>query len=397
MFPTPGQTQSATQGIVFGIGTLTSGPTAQVLPTVENTICQPPIITATRCNNVSAAGITRFEKEKVVYNWTVLGVKNWPEDTNGIASTSFRHPNASEWCMVLSKKNNDLRLCFWLKVSKEPVKATLRATLYLGGGEKREVYPPLNCTLKVGDKSLPKTIGDTFPITNGDRDLGDCLTFQCEVEIMCIVWDEMPSAIAPESQPGLARDFGSLLESQDFADFILHAGDVQLKAHKAVLSARSPVFSRMLQQNMKEAKENYVYIEGVEPDVVAEALRYMYTGRAPSLHDMAQGLLVFADRYDLRELKSQCELELARRLTVENAATYAVFAVVNSCDALQKASVAFIRRHIEGVMGTAGWKEALHSDPASVEKISQLIAAGAQSTSNGDSAKKNATGRNHTV
>ncbi|XP_049943693.1 speckle-type POZ protein-like isoform X1 [Schistocerca serialis cubense] len=392
MFPLA-QSPQFPQAHSFGNASLTPTSTVPLSPVVEGTICQPPMITASRCNNVSAAGITRFEKEKVVYTWTVTGIKNWPEDVSSIASTSFRHPNSSEWCMVLSKKGNELHLCFWLKVSKEPAKANLKATLSLGGDEKREVYPPLYCTLKGGEKSAPKSISDTFPITDGYRNVGDRLTFECEVEIMCIVWDELPSASALETEPGLARDFGNLLESQDFSDFILQAGDVKFKAHKAVLSTRSPVFARMLQQDMKEAQENCVYIEGVEPGVVAEALRYMYTARAPALRDMARGLLVFADRYDLCELKSQCEVELARRLTIDNAANSAVFAVVNSCDALLKASVAFIKRHIEEVMGTTGWKDALHSDPDSVEKISQLIAAGSQSKSDDDSAKKNVIGK----
>ncbi|XP_047099362.1 speckle-type POZ protein-like A [Schistocerca piceifrons] len=249
-----------------------------VLPVEGGEVYPPPMLPKRKSNNVSAAGITRFEKQKLVYTWTVSG------------------------------------------------------------------------------------------------NVGDSLIFECEVEIVCVVWDDFPSLPAPETQPVLARDFANLLESQDFADFILHAGDVRIKAHKAVLAARSPVFARMLQQNTKEAQENYVNILGAEPEVVAEALRYMYSGHALALRDMAQGLLVFADRYDLRELKNQCEVELARRLTVDNAVTYAILAVVNSCYVLQKASVDFIRRHLWEVMGTTAWNEAIHSDPASLEKISQLIA-----------------------
>ncbi|XP_049840978.1 speckle-type POZ protein-like A [Schistocerca gregaria] len=225
---------------------------------------------------------------------------------------------------------------------KEPVKANLKAALSLRGGEKREVYPSLCCTLTEGEKSPPKSVGEAFPAIDDYRNFDDSLIFECEVEIVCVVWDDFPSLSAPETQPILARDFANLLESQDFADFILHAGGVRIKAHKVVLDARSPVFTRMLQRNTKEAQENYVNIEGAEPEVVAEALRYMYSGHALALRDMTQGLLAFADRYDLRELKNQCEVELARRLTVDNAITFVILAVVNSCHVCRLHKAAFV-------------------------------------------------------
>ena len=49
-------------------------------------------------------------------------------------------------------------------------------------------------------------------------------------------------------------------------------------AHRLVLASASPVFAKMLQCEMKEAQTRKILIEDVLPEVVAKALRFMYTG-----------------------------------------------------------------------------------------------------------------------
>ncbi|VDM36143.1 unnamed protein product [Hydatigera taeniaeformis] len=72
----------------------------------------------------------------------------------------------------------------------------------------------------------------------------------------------------------------------------------QFKAHKAILAARSPVFAAMFEHGMTESRANRVNITDVEPDILGEVLRFIYTGRVVGLDNpvMAQELLAAADK-----------------------------------------------------------------------------------------------------
>lgn len=72
----------------------------------------------------------------------------------------------------------------------------------------------------------------------------------------------------------------------------------QFKAHKAILAARSPVFAAMFEHGMAESRANRVNITDVEPDILGEVLRFIYTGRVVGLDNpvMAQELLAAADK-----------------------------------------------------------------------------------------------------
>ena len=54
---------------------------------------------------------------------------------------------------------------------------------------------------------------------------------------------------------------------------------------------------------MEEKKSSRVEVKDVEADVMAEMLRFIYTGRTTSLETMADSLLAAADKYALDRLK----------------------------------------------------------------------------------------------
>ncbi|THD20824.1 Protein roadkill [Fasciola hepatica] len=54
-------------------------------------------------------------------------------------------------------------------------------------------------------------------------------------------------------------------------------------AYKAILAARSPVFAAMFEHGLEESLANRVGITDMEPDTLAEVLRYIYTGQVIGL------------------------------------------------------------------------------------------------------------------
>ncbi|XP_028818621.1 speckle-type POZ protein-like A [Denticeps clupeoides] len=118
----------------------------------------------------------------------------------------------------------------------------------------------------------------------------------------------------------MQADFRKLLEDPLFSDCSLWAAGEEIKAHKAILSARCPVFKAMFSQDMKERRTNHFDIHDMDPEVLKEIVYFIYTGDAPNLPEMASKVIAAADMYLLESLKVKCEEALCSSLSVENAA-----------------------------------------------------------------------------
>jgi speckle-type POZ protein len=94
----------------------------------------------------------------------------------------------------------------------------------------------------------------------------------------------------------MVEDYNALFENPNFSDVTLVCGHREFKMHKAILSARSPVFSAMFEHQMLEGKSNRVHIEDIDPEVLYEALRFVYTGRSNNIDKLADLLLPVADK-----------------------------------------------------------------------------------------------------
>ena len=142
----------------------------------------------------------------------------------------------------------------------------------------------------------------------------------------------------------VSTHFGSLLSSEEFSDVTLVVGKIELKAHRLVLSARSPVLKTMFQVDMREKSTNRVEITDIELPVVQEMLTFIYTGNSPKLNlkDMASKLLFAADKYQLVRLKRMCEDTLSRNLTVENVSQTLALAEMHNATQLEAVCRDFI-------------------------------------------------------
>src|SRR5699024_2200839 len=78
----------------------------------------------------------------------------------------------------------------------------------------------------------------------------------------------------------LVNDFEAMLDSKT-SDVVLVLGSEQkeLRAHKAVMGARSPVFAAMFQHEMEEKLKSRVELPDVDFEVMQVLLKYMYTNK----------------------------------------------------------------------------------------------------------------------
>jgi len=114
----------------------------------------------------------------------------------------------------------------------------------------------------------------------------------------------------------LRRLVAAMHHDTDFADVEIKCGNRSFHAHRVVLASASPVFAKMLQSDMKEAHSRQILIEDVSAEVVAKALRYMYTGEVADDVDIES--LGFAHKYDITGMMQPVSSKILKNLSPEN-------------------------------------------------------------------------------
>ncbi|CAM0946877.1 unnamed protein product [Alopecurus aequalis] len=138
-------------------------------------------------------------------------------------------------------------------------------------------------------------------------------------------WPMMKGTIAvPPSD--MADKLGRMLDSASLTDvsFVVDNGQGQtlaVRAHRALLAARSPVFEAALCGHMLEANAPRapIMVLGMDPDTFTAMLRFIYTDNLPTGVDndeAIRSLLAAADRYALDRLKLLCAKRLLGNVSV---------------------------------------------------------------------------------
>lgn len=117
-----------------------------------------------------------------------------------------------------------------------------------------------------------------------------------------------------------------LYKDRQFTDVSILVGDKKFRAHKAILATRSPVFRQMFAHDMVENKLNAVRVVDFEAEVIEEMLESIYTN-VSSLElklyeegeDFVMELFKAADKYQIDDLKLECERVLYENLSVDSA------------------------------------------------------------------------------
>ncbi|XP_049841683.1 protein roadkill-like isoform X3 [Schistocerca gregaria] len=325
---------------------------------------------------VRELAITNFVTTTATFTWNIHQLRRLPKGIFEASSPVFEHPSASRWSMELSKDHNDAFYLGFMLISSEkgvPVRATIKTKAKCKVGQIRELPVIESELFKVGEVQRKEWLrGFSQP-----KDVqSDELLLESEVVVVRCVAES-----APGPASSLKGDLATLLELEEDADVTLLAGSSRqrLRAHSTILRARSPVFASRLKSLEVATKSGYVIdMQDVNPRVVKELLRYIYTDSTPELSQMPEELLALANRYDLMGLKRRCELELCQRLTVDNAARTAVLGVKHSCLTLLQMTVPFIEQKYAEVMGTPGWAAAVRTDPEAMATVSQFISDAAK-------------------
>ncbi|CAI5437713.1 unnamed protein product [Caenorhabditis angaria] len=169
----------------------------------------------------------------------------------------------------------------------------------------------------------------------------------------------------------LVEDYQRMFRDNMLTDFLIRVGNREIRTHKAILAARSPVFEAMLKHaDTEESKTGILNITDMDYDVIHEMIYYIYCGRCQKdISDVATDLLIAADKYRLEELKTHCEKFLVENLTIENACTLLILGDLYMAPRLRQRAVQYILQRPKNVTHTPGWENIIKQHPDLITDI----------------------------
>uniref|UniRef100_A0A8C4IVX1 Kelch-like family member 5 n=1 Tax=Dicentrarchus labrax TaxID=13489 RepID=A0A8C4IVX1_DICLA len=141
------------------------------------------------------------------------------------------------------------------------------------------------------------------------------------------------------------------LRSRQLCDVILVAGDRRIPAHRLVLSSVSDYFAAMFTSDVREAKQDEVKMEGVDPDALWVLVQYAYTGRLELREDTIESLLSASCLLQLSSVVQACCAFLMKQLHPSNCLGIRSYADAQGCHDLQRAAHAYTMEHFLEVVG----------------------------------------------
>ncbi|KAF8714037.1 hypothetical protein HU200_028030 [Digitaria exilis] len=198
------------------------------------------------------------------------------------------------------------------------------------------------------------------------------------------------------SSSGLAADLGRLLETKQGSDVDFEVCGKVFPAHKLVLAARSPVLMADFFGPAKEKDTSYVRIHDMHPDAFEALLHYAYTDTLPpatvttttsspegspspaaAAVVLTQDLLVAADKYKLKDLKSVTENELCKHnVGVSTVLPMLELAEHHGCSKLKRKCLEFVvsgRNTTRAVMASDDLEHLARSCPSVVKEVLKKI------------------------
>ncbi|NXW41913.1 KLHL4 protein, partial [Nyctiprogne leucopyga] len=146
------------------------------------------------------------------------------------------------------------------------------------------------------------------------------------------------------------RKMENYLQQKQLCDVLLIVGDQKIPAHRLVLSAVSDYFAAMFTNDVREAKQEEIKMEGVDPDALKALVRYAYTGILELKEDTIESLLAAACLLQLTQVIEVCCNFLMKQLHPSNCLGIRSFGDAQGCTELLKVAHTYTMEHFTEVI-----------------------------------------------
>uniref|UniRef100_A0A7S0A4F9 BTB domain-containing protein n=1 Tax=Pyrodinium bahamense TaxID=73915 RepID=A0A7S0A4F9_9DINO len=172
--------------------------------------------------------------------------------------------------------------------------------------------------------------------------------------------------LQPTAEVSLAANLAELWKSGWWTDLTLMSGGRELRAHRLILAARSPVFERMLSSKMREASTGHVEIPDIAPEVLQRLCEFIYTDNVEDEEvwnddEAIRGLLLAAKKYELPGLVKLCAGKALMRLQAPNAASWLILASQLEEEDFKDNCLRYVVDHLSEVQDSEGWEQLMRN------------------------------------
>jgi kelch-like protein 18 len=136
-------------------------------------------------------------------------------------------------------------------------------------------------------------------------------------------------------------------------DITLIANDYKFSAHRIVLAASIPYFNAMFLHEMIEKNQNEITINSVDHLCLEQFINYSYNGKITITNENVQSLLIGANFFHLKNIKTACCEFVKKRLTINDALAVRAFAEQLMCLDLVQSVDNFINRNFNKIINTS--------------------------------------------
>ncbi|XP_061092693.1 kelch-like protein 4 isoform X1 [Conger conger] len=141
------------------------------------------------------------------------------------------------------------------------------------------------------------------------------------------------------------RKMENYLQHKQLCDVLLIAGDHKIPAHRLVLSAVSDYFAAMFTNDVREAKQEEIKMEGVDPEALRSLVHYAYTGVLELKEETIESLLAAACLLQLSQVIEVCCNFLMKQLHPSNCLGIRSFADAQGCMDLLNVAHSYTMEH----------------------------------------------------
>ncbi|KAM9577051.1 kelch-like protein 4 isoform 2-T2 [Trichechus inunguis] len=135
------------------------------------------------------------------------------------------------------------------------------------------------------------------------------------------------------------------LKEKQLCDVLLIAGHLRIPAHRLVLSAVSDYFAAMFTNDVLEAKQEEIKMEGVDPEALNSLVQYAYTGVLQLKEETIESLLAAACLLQLTQVIEVCSNFLIKQLHPSNCLGIRSFGDAQGCTELLKVAHKYTMEH----------------------------------------------------
>lgn len=256
---------------------------------------------------------------------TISRLAQWRIDNFGPCTYKRSEPfKIGIWNWQLSvEKNRHLYVRLFPELSRlskeQPPIAKFIIRVTTTGTNRRPYVSPIHERLLRTSEDFVWPVDSTF---HGrfiiDVEFLDLQVYSANGEEASSIWpsDAMLRSSATDS---ILRCLSRMLHESIDADVTINTCDGTLKAHKAILSASSPVFRSMFIHNLQEKESSTIVIQDMSLESCTALLSYLYgTIKQEDFWRHRLPLLSAANKYAIGNLKDLCEESLLEDINSGN-------------------------------------------------------------------------------